>query len=212
VRSALGLAVGVAALLAPHSNTSAGPGEGEQRRCQSSGSRLVAASEDATVWRARLQPGQGERFYACFRDRRQPIALGVERFDQELANFRVAERFVAYTNQGCGRVQSTCEGAVVVRDLRERTARRVRIPPGHGEVFSLVLSERGAIAWSWLATPDAGLLELRALDREGERVLATAALATEIDPDSLAISRSHVFWIERGGAMSAAVGAYFGRA
>ncbi len=103
---------------------------------------------------------------------------------------------------------------MVVRGLRtgrilHRVSTGARAPGGGGGVgpgpaTAIVVKRDGAVAWiteAWIRPPDTDLyFEVHALDRRGERLLA---LAPGIDPASLALAGSRLYWTQGGKPMSA---------
>jgi len=125
---------------------------------------------------------------------------------------------VAYeeiSNQlGCG----FCHWAVIVRDLR--TGRVLRREPtgmpvnpgleenfGVGPVRAIVLKSDGSVAWIADARgaegrPSEGGYQVHASDASGGRLLATGE---DIEPDSLALAGSTIYWTQAGRPSSASL-------
>jgi hypothetical protein len=101
------------------------------------------------------------------------------------------------------------EWHVVVRDLRSgRVLRRVPTAVaerptwvGDGYTTAIVVKDDGAVAW---IVRDGAVgqekYEVHALDKTGERILATGA---DIDRDSLALARGTLYWTQGGKPYSA---------
>jgi hypothetical protein len=98
---------------------------------------------------------------------------------------------------------------VIVRDLRTgQTLRRlpsdVLGPDRAGPVMMIVVKSNGSVAWivqdSGATTSQPAEYEVHAADASGERVLASGA---GIDPSSLALAGSTVYWTQEGHPASA---------
>lgn len=135
----------------------------------------------------------------------------------------LAGPLVAYTYRSSGPVQSgslgNCGTRVYVRDLRDGRVLQDLLsgvqlqphPPGDcegvGPVRAIALKSDGAVAWiAWdlLRTVATGSLhpqyfDLYAADKTGERLVASG---TEIDPSSLALAGSALYWTQGGKPMS----------
>jgi hypothetical protein len=71
---------------------------------------------------------------------------------------------------------------------------------GIGPIESLVVKKDGAVAWIVGTTMENGTYQVHALDSTGERVLA---VGPEIEPHSLALAGSTLYWLQGGKPMSA---------
>ena len=136
---------------------------------------------------------------------------------------KLAGPMVAFTESSSGPVQSgplgNCGTRVYVQDLRDGRVLHDLLsgmqlqphPPGYcegvGPVTAIVLKSDGAVAWStwdFLRTVATGSVhpqyfDLYAADKSGERLVASG---TEIDPSSLALAGSTVYWTQGGKPMS----------
>jgi hypothetical protein len=102
------------------------------------------------------------------------------------------------------------EWLVIVRDLR--TGRVLRSVPtgtstdpkvvGVGPTTSIVLKKDGAVAWIVDTSREQNRYEVHAADRSGARLLASGS---DIDPSSLALGGSTLYWTQGGKASSAAL-------
>jgi hypothetical protein len=169
---------------------------------------LRTANDFASVWQFPRKANVANRYYACVRGKSKPILLGKERSGRHFALFALAKHYVAYTNQSCGRDGLTCFGTTVVRNLRANTVRSAEIPDAQGGTLRLVLSPRGAIAWLGVVDALTSRVELRVRDSAGERVLSSGIARSEIDVDSLAISRSRLYWFQNDQSQTSEVGPY----
>ena len=103
--------------------------------------------------------------------------------------------------------ETVSEWHVIVRDLR--TGRVLHKVPtgmpepahpklvGRGEAEGIVIKSDGAVAW---INHSESQYEVHALDKTGERVLA---VGSDIDPHSLALAGSTLYWTQGGKPMSA---------
>jgi len=80
------------------------------------------------------------------------------------------------------------EGGLTVRDV------------GIGPATSIVVKSDGGVAWIVSAPKEDGYYQVHAVDKTGSRVLASGP---EIDPTSLALAGSTLYWSEAGRPMSA---------
>jgi hypothetical protein len=106
--------------------------------------------------------------------------------------------------------ETVSEWHVIVRDLR--TGRVLHKVPtgmpeparpkllGRGEAEGIVVKSDGAVAWINNTVQRENRYEIHALDKTGERVLA---VGSDIDPHSLALAGSTLYWTQGGKPMSA---------
>lgn len=71
---------------------------------------------------------------------------------------------------------------------------------GIGPIESLVVKKDGAVAWIVQASRENGTYQVHALDMTSERVLA---VGPEVEPHSLALAGSTLYWTQDGKPMSA---------
>jgi hypothetical protein len=121
---------------------------------------------------------------------------------------------VAYEEfvRGCGSNENECSGRfiVVVRNLS--TGRIVHKAPtgtllqptpgivGVGQTTAIVVKNDGAVAWITEASLGEGGYQVHALDKTGNRVLASNR---DIKPYALGLKGSKLYWVEGGKRMSA---------
>jgi hypothetical protein len=136
-----------------------------------------------------------------------------------LEHLSLSGTFLAYGESYYGGSRYTPEGEevpeewhVVVRNLKTGRVLR-RLPTGvaprpkwvgNGWTNSIVVKGNGSVAWVVHLIDEAGPreYEVRAFDTTGERVLAKGA---HIDPGSLALARSTLYWTQDGKSQSAAL-------
>lgn len=99
---------------------------------------------------------------------------------------------------------------IEVEDLRTgRVLRKVptgtTLPPkpktvGHGPATAIVLKSDGAVAWIVDTVQEDDRYQVHAVDKSGERLLASGS---DIDPSSLALAGSTLYWTQGGKPYSA---------
>jgi hypothetical protein len=105
--------------------------------------------------------------------------------------------------------ETVSEWHVIVRDLRTGLALHM-VPTGmpdaahpkligRGEAEAIVVKSDGAVAWINNRVSSENQYEVHALDTTGERVLA---IGSDIDPQSLALAGSTLYWTQGGRPMS----------
>jgi hypothetical protein len=211
-------AVPVAAAAALAAGGAAVPADaGNRPACSSPGSATVLASRSARVFtkRGTVRPNyRVRRYYACSyrRDRRIRIGIVGEPgvFATSLTPIRLAGRFVAYATFLEGAADGS-QAYVDVRDLRTgaRTKSVTAGEPDEGQfshdfqgpIQDLELRSNGSVAWieKTFTTGDP-LFRVVKHDAGGRAVLDAG---TDVDPRSLALSGSRLYWT-RGGTPFAA--------
>lgn len=191
-------------------------------RCQPHRPDLVAANRKAEVF-AIGYTAEGEfnpeRFDGCAYGSTHAHRLGSAQYGSSSGqggsgHYTLAGATVAYaeSRSGFGYFAPEPESDdVIVVDLS--TGRRLHdvatgtVSCGHypglsgvGPVRSLVLKQDGAVAWiaehvQSLCSSPRGICELHALDSHGERVLA---IGPDIDPHSLTLLGSTIYWKQGG--------------
>jgi hypothetical protein len=71
---------------------------------------------------------------------------------------------------------------------------------GLGETTAIVVKGDGSVAWIVRAGAALGGIQVRSVDKTGSHVLA---VSPEVDPDSLALAGSTLYWTQGGKSMSA---------
>jgi hypothetical protein len=99
---------------------------------------------------------------------------------------------------------------VLVRNLRtgkimyrEPTGTRSVPSPndvGAGATVAMVVKSDGAVAWILKTNADEGLYQVHAVDKSGSRLLASGS---DVDPHSLALAGSTLYWTQGGQPFSA---------
>lgn len=189
-------------------------------KCSPGHSRLIAADTQAQVYVA-PEPGGGFLdVYGCIYGHTRAYVLGpapeeclsphgcvgIER--ETLAGPMVAyEDFSASLNEH--------RWYVIVRDLRNgRTLHRIPtgtpgkasslggLLVGDGPAVAIVVKNNGAVAWIVETGFKPATYEVHAVDRTGSRLLASG---TDIDPHSLALAGSTLYWTQGGKPFSASL-------
>jgi hypothetical protein len=190
-------------------------------RCPATHSRLIAADTQAEVY-ARAEGGEPEEFYACAFGAKHVYDLGSGPPDlsaeggSEDRDFTLGGAMLAFESYWFtsfpepGAVE--CEQDVVVKNLRTgRVLHRVTTgtssPPSlcFGAVLSLLVNSEGATAWvadGRQPETKVRLSEVHLVDSAGSQLLASS---TEIEPLSLALGGSTLYWTQGGKPASALV-------
>jgi len=215
-------------LLAPAAAGAAGAHKKASSHCPRAHSSVVVADSQAAVYLAPEEPGFPEflEFYGCSYKDRRSYALGIppESSSSSSSGIRLvtlAGPLVAYES-GSSSTHYGTSWLVVVRDLRTGkvlhglpTGTPVHPKPprtedgitkqdvGIGPATSIVVKSDGAVAWVAQDAVEGPLpysYQVHAVDKTGSRVLASGP---EIDPTSLALAGSTLYWSEAGRPMSA---------
>jgi hypothetical protein len=197
-------------------------------KCPPGRAHVVAANRQAVVYGGPEEEGvtgpesKGEiRVFGCDNRHKVTYVLGVQlgECDAEgcegIAHETLAGGLVAYaeifsTGDSRGAETERSRSLLIVRDLRSGRVLR-KLPTGTsteprdvglGEPSSLVMRSTGAIAWivykTGVACPTAPVhwcYEVHVDDKSGARVVASG---TDIDPLSLALAGSTLYWTQGG--------------
>ena len=165
--------------------------------CTRSGT-TVAANSRAEV----VRDGRSDyTAYGCHRRPRRLTRIG--RYDIFDAtgprSFRLSGRFVAWDYLACNKTVD-CQARVGVADLRTGKKRGTNLTSfGALAATDREVTPTGAAAWIRAAGAST-TLEVRKFDAAGESLLDSG---TDIEPDSLAVSGSTVYWTRAGQPKSA---------
>jgi hypothetical protein len=217
----------LALLLVPGGASAARGRHAAPAKCRPGHSRQIAANAHAQLYLAPEPHALPEYLgvYGCVYGRHRPIFLGglpdpSSQGDEGIQHATLAGSMAAYEEFFIGGYGSErAERRVVVRDLRSgRVLHRVPngTPPtpepggvGIGNVVSLVVKSDGAVAWiagdGEVVSPSnpsvkVSAYQVEAVDASGNRLLASGA---EIDPHSLRLAGSTLYWTQEGKTMSA---------
>jgi hypothetical protein len=193
--------------------------------CVPAGAHVLLADRSAAVYTIHAQHIFGDRSVeaviqtrACVGARRrsheiweEPAVWGLTEIGGGIANLCLSGTVVAYEESFNEATRYTIgqevreEWHVIVRDLRtERVLHRVptgAAGPAHpkfvgdGGTAAIVVKSDGAVAWVLETVDVPDRYEVRALDRTGERVLATGS---NIAPYSLSLSGRTIHWRQGG--------------
>jgi hypothetical protein len=185
-------------------------------KCPPANEGVLFADAQATVYNAATVVYEGRKreagprgVFGCAYGAKQPYYLG--RGSQAGASGSVstypivlAGPVVAY-GEGSSFAYGKSSEEVWVRNLR--TGKLIHQMPngspaeagdvGLGETTAIVVKSNGSVAWIVRTTEG---LQVRSLDKSGSHLLAAAA---EIDPGSLALAGSTLYWTQAGRPMSA---------
>jgi hypothetical protein len=213
----------IASLLAVAA-TSAASGARKRAPCPPQHIELIAGDTQAAVYLRPEGNGNGRgpehsQFFGCVYAGKRAFSLSdgpptiSSQGGSENSEFTLAGAFLAYehlwfTSYPESGVPAS-EQYVVVEDLR--TGRVLHKVPtgtngpdtvGVGPVRSLVLKRDGAVAWiaESLQERHAVIYEVHAVDANGSRLLAAGS---EVEPASLALAGSTIYWTEGGKPVSA---------
>jgi hypothetical protein len=185
--------------------------------CRPGHPNLVAANTRAEVFEAFYEPSAEPRF-GCAYGQRRPVVLGQAEYGSSSGaggsgDYTLAGTTVAFTETFCsgalGPGPGGCSEYLKVVKLRKGAVLHQGSVMNAGcraRVLQLVLKEDGAVAWlaensyggasEEMACPArSGAREVHALDSSGEHVLAAG---TNIDPSSIALAGSTVYWMQGG--------------
>jgi hypothetical protein len=191
----------------------------ERHPCEPRGSRTVEANQVARVFVQRRRTQEIARVYACAYRTRRVIQLGLYKGGSNcisssgcsaVDDIRLVRAYVAYSEFHSGREITTSE----VWRLDLRTGRHRLIweagsfrPPFEVSAFvtDLELRRTGGVAWVAVlhreGTPSN--YEVWKADVAGRALLDSGP---EIDPDSLALSGSILYWMNAGAPRTATLG------
>lgn len=170
-------------------------GTQKKPKCAVSGA-VIDAGREGIVFRR----GPRDDFiaYACSYATGKTRSLGQHAIvgpGRETDRFQVAGRYVGYITAHCSSGAQDCDDYVTVLDLRTR---RTTMQSSFGDLTSekLVLATNGSVAW---VRKTGTLYEVRRIDGRGEAVVDSGS---DIEPSSLAIAGSSVYWRKGGGVQS----------
>jgi hypothetical protein len=185
------------------------------KRCSGRQSHVLTANRRAVVYES---PGP-EEIMGCMYGSQRFYALGPVPFASSSGSGGVFDEILAGTiaayeyNESAGGngTEEVNNSLVIVRDLSTGKVLH-RVPTGiasrpdnpasvgTGSVSGLVVKSDGAVAWISPTGEMFGFREVHALDRTGNRVLASGS---GIDRSSLALAGSRLYWTQNGVPASA---------
>jgi hypothetical protein len=216
--AALVLALAVA--LVPAGASAAHGARRPARKCGQAVSRLLLADGQAEVYEAPEELGEPTvlTVYGCAFQARRPRALGgvpaqqnvggpskesgvllptlagavVAYAETHFSPYNVSDEYVVVCDLVTGRVVHVVPTGVAVKPVPGQV--------GIGTVVALVVKGDGSVAWIVGTDPEDGTYQVHVVDGAGSRVLATGA---DIDPGSLALAGSTLYWTQGGQPRSA---------
>jgi hypothetical protein len=200
------IAAVVATLAPPAANPQARPAK---PACSHKGSRTVLATDQARIYRQTGRTESGDLEYllrGCLYRTNRRVLLAEGSGDglfEQVESLRLAGRFAAFGVTGSIKAL-TLGSAVRVVDLRRRKRRDAAPRQNPFKTFDLELKRNGSVAW--IAGPRPGFaatgpFQVFKTDASGRQLLL--ASGDDIDPRSLALSGSHVYWTQGGAPFSA---------
>jgi hypothetical protein len=201
----------IALLLAASATaTTYNPSHQAARGCQAGRSHVLAADPQAQIYEAPMSLAYPEflSIYGCSYGHKRSYLLGPARYGSPSGAGGVSHEslngsLVAYeevSNRPCCR-----HWWVVVRDLgsghvlhRVPTGTPIKPEPlsvGIGLAVAIVVKRDGSVAWIVETGEEEGRYQVHAVDRSGSRVLASSP---DIDPSSLALAGSTLYWTQGG--------------
>ena len=177
--------------------------------CATRGSKTVVATKTARVFKVRVRPRIGaafSRYYGCLFSRNRRFRFAEDDFPEQSgwSHIRLAGAYVAYAWHGSCAACDRAPRHVVVQSLRSgRFVTRLAISSEDTAedrtVTDLELRPTGSVAW--INRVGAGPAhEVQARDGAGARLLDSGP---GIDPLSLALGGSTLYWTKAGVAASA---------
>lgn len=185
--------------------------------CQSGHARVITADAQAQIYEAPMSSRFPEflSVYGCAYGHKRSYMLGPAPYGSPsgaggVENEVLAGSIVAYeetSNRPC------CQHWwVVVRDLSNghvlhRLPTGTPIKPeslsvGIGQAVDIVVKRDGSVAWIVETGEEEGRYQVHAVDKSGSRVLATGP---DIDPLSLALAGSTLYWTQGGQPFAASL-------
>ncbi len=209
-------------LLAAASASDASSHHKAATECSPGHSHLLAADARAQVYVRPESTGLSgpfhiEEVYGCSYGHRSAYSLGLPYVATSTGANGVrmetlAGPIVAYEATSASGAQgqaTTISWRVVVRDLRSGrvlhsvptgTPKANPFAVGVGPTLVIVVKSDGAAAWIAQAPPYEGTYQVHAVDKSSNRLLASGA---DVDPSSLAIAGSTLYWTQGGKPESA---------
>jgi hypothetical protein len=174
--------------------------------CSHKGSRTILASEQARIYEVTRNQAALTWLRGCLYRTNRRVLLARSDLDgvsEQIESLRLTGRFAAFGATGSAKAD-TLGSAVRVVDLR-RGRRRYAAPPQRSpfRTFDLELKRNGSVAW--IAGPHPGYaarpFQVFKTDASGRQVML--ASGEDIEPHSLALSGSHLYWTQGGAPFSA---------
>jgi hypothetical protein len=191
---------------------------GTSTKCSSGHPHVIVANAQAQVYEAPESPRLPEfpGIFGCAYGRQKSYLLGSPPVGGSpsgiggVTNEALAGPIVAYEESLVQPSSGFSSWFVLVRDLRNgRVLHRVptgtrSLPKpnlvGNGSTTVIVVKRDGAVAWIVESNISPVEYEVHALDKTGSRVLASGS---GIEPRSLALAGSTLYWMQGGEPMSA---------
>jgi hypothetical protein len=143
-----------------------------------------------------------QRVYGCLLSNGRNTLLGTSEAGDGVIRETVSGRFVAFENAVCGHHEGDCLDAEVrVVDLETGRMRRSQGAGSQASITrEILVTSAGDVAWVRAFTT--GNFEVRKLTAGGETLVDSSP---DVEPASLAIAGSHLYWTRAGTPMTSAV-------
>ncbi len=205
----------VAVLTTVTATATAAAGTSREARFQCLGphQRLIAADADAVVYRTPPESRENGEEYACSYVGKRAFLLGPPPYGSAAGSggvgpIALSGPVVAYAVGRFGGPQGHNVEEVWVRNLAtgkllHRMPNGSPAQPGDiglGLTIAIVVKSDGSVAWINGAPEALGTVQVRSVDATGSHLLA---VSPEIEPDSLALAGSTLYWTQAGKPYSA---------
>ncbi len=198
-------------LLANTSMAAAGPRHKTKPKCSPVHEKVIATNTQAVVYETPEAKERLSNISACVYGHR-PYVLGPKAAGGPGGSFGIegetlAGPIVAY-EESSDFTEGHSRNVIVVRDLR--TGRVIyKVPTaeaktpgdvGKGQASEIIVKNDGAVAWVVQTEREPTVYEVWAVDKTGSRMLASSG---DVEPYSLALAGSTLYWTQGGKPMSA---------
>lgn len=176
--------------------------------CFPRGSHTLQLNAAVRVFNVRRTAGHARLTYGCLLKRKKPVKFFLPDFPTGYGPIVVAAPYVAYGAYGDCAAAFCNPNSVVVQDLRGGRPRPVNATLSIAEVRSLVLTPKGSAAWIATTFDPTGNILPSYTVAKSERGAPPVALeaSADVDPASLALAGSILYWLSAGSARTAALG------
>lgn len=184
--------------------TAAAPGARTRTVCDRRGTTITENAR-ARLFFVNAPGGLGRIYYGCLRQRGAIRRLGAD----QGGGANVSAQFLQLSGRLAGLVRSVCIGAdcgYTAKSIDLRSGRVLRQSGRTGEPRALVMTSAGSLAvlamLPYDGPPGLPQFEIRRIDRTGVTVLD---VSSDIDPSSLAVGGSWIYWTRAGQPQSAPI-------
>ena len=177
--------------------------------CFPKGSHTIAINGTVRVFAVRKTVGHARLTYGCLLKRKKPVKFFQPDFPTGYGPLAVAAPYIAYGAYGDCAASFCNPNSVVVQDLRSGgRATPVNATMSIAEVRSLVLTPTGSVAWIGTTFDPTGNIVPGYTVAKSEHGAPPVVLesSADIDPESLALAGSTLYWLSGVSAKSATLG------